>query len=166
MKAKPLPDLQYLKECFVIDSSIPEGLRWSPSIPKFANKKAGRLCNNTYYHTQLDKRNYFNHRIIYALFHGTTDFTDCIIDHIDNNKRNNNPNNLRLATFSQNNYNSSIYKNNKSGHKNITIKNGKYVVEFRINKTYCYVGLYNTLEEAIAIRDQKAKEIAGNFMRL
>lgn len=187
MKAKPLPDLRYLRECFIIDSSIPEGLRWNIERPathflkfsdyiiwkkKYANKKAGRKCRdksnseNTYYHTQLNRKNYFNHRIVYALYHGTVDFTDCLIDHIDNNKWNNNPNNLRLATFSQNNYNCKLYKNNKLGHKNITVAKNGYKVEFRSNKKYFYAGIFKTLEEAIVARDQKAKEIAGEFIRL
>lgn len=181
MKPSPLPDLQYLKECFIIDCSIKEGLRWNPNRPSahfkkfidylrwqklFSNKEAGRLCKNTYYHTQLNRKNYFNHRIIYALYHGTVDFTDCLIDHIDNNKWNNNPNNLRLATFSQNNYNCKLYKNNKLGHKNITVAKNGYKVEFRSNKKYFYAGIFKTLQEAIAARDQKAKEIAGEFIRL
>lgn len=41
MKAKPLLDLEYLKNCFVIDSSIPEGLGWTSNMSRFANKKQG-----------------------------------------------------------------------------------------------------------------------------
>jgi len=181
MKPSLLPDLQYLKECFIIDCSIKEGLRWNPNRPSahfkkfidylrwqklFSNKEAGRLCKNTYYHTQLNKKNYFNHRIIYALYNNTIDFADKFIDHIDNNKLNNNPVNLRLATISENNYNSKTYKNNKSGYKNITFKNGKYVVELRHKRKYFYLGAFEKLEEAIAVRNEKAKELAGEFIRL
>lgn len=181
MKVNPLPDLQYLKECFIIDCSVVEGLRWNPNRPpshfkKFvdylrwkkllSNKQAGRLWNNTYYHTQLNKKNYLNHRIVYALYNNTIDFRDKFIDHIDNNKLNNNPTNLRLATTSQNNYNSKKYKNNKSGYKNITIKNGKYVVELRYQRKYFYLGAFEKLEEAIAVRNEKAKELGGDFIRL
>ena len=42
------------------------------------------------------------------------------IDHIDNNRQNNNIENLRLVTHSQNNCNSKTQKNNLStGYKNI-----------------------------------------------
>ena len=34
MKINPLPDINYLKECFEIDNSVPQGLRWILQRPQ------------------------------------------------------------------------------------------------------------------------------------
>ncbi len=113
---KDLPSLEYLRECFELDSSSPSGLRWKGrQLSHFkhptgfsgfsalsAGKQAGNIGNTGYYVLRLDRQRYLTHRIVYALFHGTTDFSSFIVDHKDRNKLNNDPNNLRLACFSVN----------------------------------------------------------------
>jgi len=180
MKTKPLPDLNYLKECFIIDPSVPEGLRWKSERPlshfknlishkiwngKYGNKKAGSLnVSRGYHHVRIKRQSYLNHRIIYALHYDTIDFHNYLIDHIDNNQSNNDPNNLRLASSSQNQYNSKVHKNNSSGHKNISRINC-YKVEFKVNNKYFYTKIFKTLEEAVQARDSVSKQIAGEFYR-
>jgi hypothetical protein len=139
MKANSLPDLDYLKQCFQIDSTLPSGLRWSLDRPsyhfkyeslrktwktRFSGKPCGcivegRDIDNRYYVTGLNYKVIFNHRIIYAIHNGIIDFNEKTIDHIDGDSLNNDPQNLRLVTASENKLNSKIHKNNKSGHKNI-----------------------------------------------
>jgi len=184
MKIISLPDLNYLKECFTIDSSIPNGLRWNSDRPishfektrghniwkaKFSNKQAGRTSDShNYYHVFVKGKNYLNHRIIYALHNNTTDIGNNLIDHIDGNKFNNHPTNLRIATFSQNNRNSKLYKNNQLGCKYIYFHNRdkKYVVCYRLNRKLISCGSYPTLEKAIEARDEKMKNAGDNFTKL
>lgn len=184
MKAKSLPNLNYLKECFEIDSNYQSGLKWKirPTEHFKSEKtcaKINKICANQqaggcymkkrslYYIVRLNGLSYRCHRIVYALHHNTTDFDEYIIDHKDGNTFNNNPSNLRLATFTQNRYNCKIHKNNSTGEKNITYdkKRKKYRVRIKENKKNIEVGYCDTLEEAIKIRDQKIKELTGEFYR-
>lgn len=182
MKINKLPPLDYLKQCFTIDETLACGLRWINERPKshfstqkgcttwsshYAGKPSGSILGNGYYYSRLSKSRYPNHRIIYAIHNNTIDFNDKLIDHIDGNKHNNKPSNLRLVTNAQNQYNSNKQKNNTSGHKNISFckKNKKYRCAMRFEGKDVYIGLFNSLEEAITARDLKFKQLAGHFYR-
>ena len=174
MKTKPLPDLNYLKECFIIDPSVPEGLRWRTQRPESHFEKAyhykrwvtlyaGKACGSItskgycmYYSVHMSSNRLFNHRIIYALYNNTVDFNGKIIDHIDGNTQNNDPKNLRLVTASQNSFNSCKRKDNKTGHKNILFfKRDKryWCVVTTMDGKKKFVGSYKTLEEALEARN-------------
>lgn len=97
-----------------------------------------------------------------------------IIDHIDGNPSNNVKNNLRLSTSSQNQYNSKIRTNNKSGYKNICKGSGKvgfdsWMVYIGYNKNH-YTKLFpytdEGLKQAILHRDEKLQELHGEFVNL
>lgn len=177
-----LPNLEYLKQCFEIDPSLPNGLRWATNRPlhhfknetackrwstNSGNKPSGSILSNGYYHTRLNRKRYQNHRIIFAIHNNTIDFQDKQIDHIDGNPLNNSPQNLRLVTASQNQFNRKKQKNNSTGHKNISFvkRLNKYRCAMQVNGKDIYIGLFNTVEEAIQSRDQKFKELAGEFYR-
>jgi hypothetical protein len=178
----PLPDLNYLKECFVLDPLIPCGLRWSSDRPlnhfknesaykrwktNNSNKPSGCILTNGYYHSKLDKIRYPNHRIVFAIYNNIIDFQDKQIDHIDGNGLNNSAQNLRLATASQNQFNRKKQKNNSSGYKNISFvkKLNKYRCAMQVDGKDIYIGLFNTVEEAIISRDAKFKQLTGEFYR-
>jgi hypothetical protein len=182
MKITPLPDLNYLKECFVLDPSLPCGLRWSSNRPlshfknetmhkrwktNNSNNPSGCISGNGYYSSRLDKIRYQNHRIVFAIYNNSIDFQGKQIDHIDGNVLNNSPRNLRLVTASQNQFNRKKQKNNLSGHKNISFvkKLNKYRCAMQVDGKDIYIGLFNTVEEAIASRDIKFKQLAGEFYR-
>jgi len=182
MKIIPLPDLNYLKECFVLDPSLPCGLRWSSNRPlshfknetmhkrwktNNSNNPSGCISGNGYYSSRLDKIRYQNHRIVFAIYNNSIDFQGKQIDHIDGNVLNNSPRNLRLVTASQNQFNRKKQKNNLSGHKNISFvkKLDKYRCAMQVDGKDIYIGLFNTVEEAIASRDIKFKQLAGEFYR-
>ena len=184
MKINPLPDINYLKECFEIDDSVPQGLRWKPQRPEFHFKAAkthkrwttlyaGKACGTIhrkrettrkYYITQLSGRNFFNHRIIYGIHHGVADFKKAI-DHIDGNSQNNDIKNLRLVTASENKLNSKINKNNTSGYKNIVFLKSrkKYVCQIVINRKRKHIGIYNTLEGALKARNSYIEHLKGTI---
>lgn len=182
MKANALPDLNYLKECFVLDPSLPCGLRWSSNRPlshfknetmhkrwktNNSNDPSGCILGNGYYYSRLDKIRYPNHRIVFAIYNNSIDFQGKQIDHIDGNVLNNSPRNLRLVTASQNQFNRKKQKNNLSGHKNISFvkKLNKYRCAMQVDGKDIYIGLFNTVEEAIASRDIKFKQLVGEFYR-
>ena len=183
MKINKLPSLEYLKECFVLEPSLPSGLRWSVNRPlshfkseaifkrwktNNSNQSAGCILGNGYYYLRLDKKRYPNHRIVFAIYNNSIDFQDKQIDHIDGNVFNNSPQNLRLATASQNQFNRKKQKNNSSGHKNISFvkKLNKYRCAMQVNGKDIYIELFNTIEEAIKTRDLKFKELTGEYYRV
>ncbi len=191
MKANALPDLNYLKECFKLDPSSPNHLKWNENRPghHFKNntsykiwktRLAGKPCgcltegrdiNNRYYSTRLNQKNIFNHRIIYAIHNSTIDFNGKSIDHINGDTLNNDPQNLRLVTPSENQLNSRMLKNNTSGHKNIRFhkKKKSYDCMIRIRGKNNWIGTFKTLEEALQARDcfvEKMKLEVGNYFRI
>lgn len=181
MKAKSLPNLNYLKECFEIDSNYQSGLKWKirPAehfksefarniwIGKNSGRMAGSKMANGYYYVKINNSTYLNHRVIFAIYNNIIDFDSKQIDHIDNNKLNNNPKNLRLSNAFQNQHNKSKQKNNTSGEKNIFLvkTNNKYRCTMRYYGKNIHIGIFDTLEEAITARDLKIKELAGEFYR-
>ena len=169
MNRNPLPDLVYLQECFEIDSNSPSGLIWkNRPIHHFSSeyirtrvngrwmgKPAGSLTEHGYFVLIVNRRKFMTHRIIYALFNSTTDFLSLDVDHINRKKEDNAPENLRLATHSQNNRNRPKEKKNKSGYKNIFWDKSKmrWVVTFKLNREQLRVGRFVDLEEAKKARD-------------
>ena len=87
------------------------------------------------------------------------------IDHIDENKANNNVKNLRWATRKENGYNQGKRIDNSSGFKGVSfIKNAnKYQASIKINGKNKHLGLFLTPEEASETYESKAKEIHGEF---
>lgn len=74
----------------------------------------------------------------------------CYIDHIDKNKSNNVILNLREATASQNGFNKTTQKNNKTGQKGVFFDKfrNKYRVEAQINGIKKYLGRFDKFNDA------------------
>jgi len=73
------------------------------------------------------------------------------IDHINRNPQDNRRYNLRYASVSQNRINS----NRVIGvARNVYIREGRYVVRIRRNLVEHYLGAFDTLDEAVAERDE------------
>ena len=92
------------------------------------------------------------------LLNGITIPNGCIIDHLDGNPLNNNISNLRV-TIQQTNCRNAGRKLGKSGEKCITItKASTYRVRVVINGKRTCLGCYETLQEAIQVRDSKLQQ--------
>lgn len=136
MKIQPLPSLEYLAECFILDETCPSGLRWkvrpqnhfptprgcATANSQRARQPAGCLQKGSgirYYVCGVTNKIYPAHRIVYSMFHGITLPTDTQIDHRDTNPHNNLPSNLRISTCTQNRCNTKFRSDNKSGSKGV-----------------------------------------------
>lgn len=163
---------QYNQEDF-IDINGFEG------IYKF-NKKNNQVINiitGKYIKNNINNEGYYNiglyknkkekhfklHRLVFKSHNPLIDIEGLCIDHINQDKLDNNINNLRIATRSENGCNRKFYKNNKLGIKNIyKNKYNCFCVQIEKNKKN-YSKSFKSLEEAIIWRDIKLKEIHKEF---
>jgi hypothetical protein len=123
-------------------------------------KMAGTSITTSGYHRLKYKgKKYLNHRIIFEMHNS---YLPDIIDHIDQNKLNNNIDNLRAANRSLNMLNRKYSKKSKLP-KGIHYTNNRYLVQL------CgkYLGSYKYLESAIEVRNQseelKFKEVLNTI---
>lgn len=86
-------------------------------------------------------------------------------DHIDRNKHNNVPDNLRLATRSQNMANRPKNKNNSSGYKGVRWVNRPTPWQARITVDYkeVHLGSFNNIEQAAVAYNDAALKYFGEF---
>ena len=129
---------------------------------KICGKKAGSVDKQGYLIIRINKKAYKTHRLMFLYHYG---FIPNCIDHIDGNKINNNINNLREATRSQNGCNSKIKKNNTSGVKNVSWSktNKKWVVQIRKNGKFLYRGFFDDLELAELVAIEARDKYHGKF---
>lgn len=115
-----------------------------------AGKQAGRLMSNGYRTVCIKRRVYMEHRLVWLMTHG--EWPSGVIDHIDGNKQNNRPSNLRDVTQSVNLQNRhKPQSNNQSKLLGVKSKpNGTYYSMIGVNRKYTYLGVFATAEEAHA----------------
>jgi hypothetical protein len=88
---------------------------------------------------------------------------DMQIDHINHNKLDNRKCNLRICTDQQNRRNCPPSSANTSGYIGIQ-KNGKrWQARTEIHDKLCFIGSFDTQEEAAHAYDKKVKELFGEF---
>lgn len=101
----------------------------------------------------VKKNTIYPHRVVATAFLPNPDNLP-EVDHINRDRTDNRVENLRWVTHSENCMNKGCRAESKSKEKNINLRaNGKYVVQKTIDKKRVYVGVYDTLEEAIVARD-------------
>lgn len=127
--------------------------------------EAGYLNKRGYYRIRFNGKKYYNHRIIYFLYHGCC---PDVLDHSDNNPSNNNINNLREATLSNNQYNAIIRKDNKTGIKGLYIlRNTYWHLQIKKNRKIAFREYYKldekTKDECRVILENKRKELHGEY---
>ena len=88
------------------------------------------------------------------------------VDHIDNNRLNNNLINLRYATCKENSQNATISKTNTSSVKGVSYCNvkNKYRARVCVDGVSIHLGYFNTLEEAKTARINKVNQVFGEFV--
>lgn len=132
-----------------------------------------RICPHTQYAARWDKsgigkKEIHLHRIILerVLCRRLTSNED--VDHIDSNGLNNQRENLRIATRSQNAHNRKKPSNNTSGVKGIFFRNDikRWYAYISINKKRIHLGSFPTKDEAIKARHDAVILYHGDFGRL
>ena len=92
---------------------------------------------------------------------------DLEVDHRDQNGLNNQRENLRLATSSNNKMNISRRADNTSGHKGVFYRKdtGRYQAFIRKNGKRTTLGCFDTAEEAAIAYECAARRLHGEFAR-
>ena len=134
------------------------------------SKPAGCINDRGYRLIRIKGNNYRAHRLIYQMFNEQWDITDTSrdnsIDHRDNDPLNNNIDNLRVATNSQNGANSVKQKNNTSGTTGVSWNKAaeKWRVQVKLNKKHHWGGYFVNKEDAIAKATEMRDQLHGEFV--
>ena len=160
-----------IKDIAEYDESSPTFLRYkvaraNGAIP--AGTVAGSFDSYGYGQVYIRDRIYKTHRVIYCLVSGKDLDSSLIIDHIDGDKSNNNMDNLRLTTLSENTRNIvwESVKPTNTGERAISLRDESYRVLWTENgkqreRTFSYRrskrSKEEAFEEAINFRDSLIK---------
>jgi hypothetical protein len=125
---------------------------------------AGWNNNLNYKSVCVGSKQYKIHQLVWILHNGDIP-KDKIIDHINGNPNDNRIGNLRLATMSENQYNSKIRKDNKSGIKGVhwDKKSNKWKAQLVIKGKKTGLGYYVDLELAELVINEARDKFHGNF---
>ena len=104
------------------------------------------------------KTKFYEHRMAWLYVYGSEPIATMQIDHIDGDGLNNNINNLRLVTKSENNHNSKTIKKGTSNKKGVYKSRGKWVASIK-NNGRKYSRRVETELDAILCRVQMEKNI-------
>ena len=168
MKSKPYPSQEELHELFTLRDDISQPLIWKmrPNVRIRIGDVAGCLGTKNYYLIRIDRKNYRLHRLIWIYHNG--DIPDgMIVDHVDGNRTNNRIENLRLATYSENNYNRKTASNNTSGVKGVywNKESKKWRAKIVVDHKTIHIGMFHTIEEAETAITAARNNIHGDFAR-
>lgn len=139
---------------------------WRTS-PRFgwAGKLAGNMDDGGYWRIRIDNRSYKLHRLAWFYVHGRWPARE--IDHINGNQSDNRLHNLREATRADNNHNTGINSNNRSGIKGVSwcTDKARWVVQIGLNGRRRHVGYYESVDEAARAYADEAQKLFGQFAR-
>ena len=182
MSVQPLPPIDFLNEALEIDLESPTCLRWKirprnhfatvRGLKIFNTRDAGQCagslakaeCGHISFRVKINQRVYPAHRVVFALATGRDPFP-LEVDHKDRNPQNNHPENLRVATRSENASNKGIQSNNTSGQRGVTRckRTSKWMAQIGKDNKNLFLGRFDLIEDAIAARLSAEKEIHGSF---
>jgi hypothetical protein len=160
--------LDKINELYYLDSEYI--LRHRKNRPgTTAHSPVGHISQFGYLSTEISRKSYRVHRIIYQLIH-SLDILDpnLEVDHIDLNPLNNHPSNLRLCEPRENSRNRSRMKDSCSGFKGVSFdrKSNKWRARIRVDYELISLGSYSTKEDAYLTYQEASKKYHGEFGRL
>ncbi|MCC3733501.1 HNH endonuclease [Rouxiella badensis] len=152
-----------IQDVLAPDTQSPSGLIWKSAVANRikAGGCAGTLGKDGYWSVQVKGKKLAVHRVLWWLLHGEIPKGLCI-DHTDGNRGNNRPENLRLATRSQNNQNARKIKNRNNLPKGISRVGKRYKAQVQsYGKKYL---MYSANLDSLSILLKKVrKELCREF---
>jgi len=143
-----------------------EGKIWSEQFEKMM---IPQLNNRGYYVINLHKNSeikpYLLHYLVAREFvPNPRHFT--VVDHIDNDVKNNSSSNLRWSTKTQNQQNRRKFRGTKSPYKGVCYRDGKFIAHIIVNKKMIHLGTFKTESEAADSYNEAAKHYFGAYAKL
>ena len=86
------------------------------------------------------------------------------VDHINHDLLDNRKSNLRIVTHQQNLFNQQKSKNNTSGFVGVVKRENKWIAQIMYNGKNKYLGIFDTVEEAVNVYNTAAQELFGEYM--
>lgn len=131
-----------LQDYLEVDTTLPSGLRWKCAPSR--RIRAGSPAFTTldvygYMRGMFQRKHYQAHRVVFYLTHG---YWAEYIDHIDGDRKNNAPNNLRDVTLCENQHNRVC----KGYYYCKTSK--RYVAQIRYDNLKVTIGVFKTAGDA------------------
>jgi len=139
--------------------AFPNERIWRSWNTRFAGTEALTADNGKgYRYGVVSYQRVYAHRVVWLLTHG--EWPQGEIDHIDRNRSNNRPHNLRVVSHVENCANRGLSAANTSGHANISLSSDrqKWCVNKRLAGRKIAIGRYDTLDQAIAARNSFLQE--------
>ncbi|WP_185843509.1 HNH endonuclease signature motif containing protein [Bordetella hinzii] len=123
-----------IENLIAVDATSKSGLRWLVSTGRVrAGAEAGWICvhqdGSVCWQVQVQGKLYLAHRLVLQLHTGSPVPSSADVDHLDGNSLNNQVENLRVVTRSQNNRNLAVRKTSSTGAKGVTFheKRNRYL---------------------------------------
>ena len=166
MKAKQLPPLEEFKK--FLDYNPDTGIfTWikEPNRRIKVGQVAGKTQSRGYIQIRFKGIDYFAHRLAYYMHHGVDPLGKCI-DHIDGDRTNNKIDNLRLASYVQNQMNHiKLRSDNTSGVIGVSwnkqLKKWQaQIYHYGVKK---HLGYFINKEDAIKVRKEAEIKYFGEF---
>lgn len=133
--------------------------------PMPVGRIAGKTDKKGYGVITINRKNYLSHRLAWLYVMG--EFPAQAIDHINGIRSYNKFENLRLASQSQNNFNTGIKSTNTSGFKGVVWSKAanKWQAQSRVKGKNFYLGCYSTPELAYKAYQKHAMLNHGEFYK-
>jgi len=134
-------DHTILEDYLYLSNDSKTGLKWKVDryntgmLLKEMHSDAGCYSDTTgYYYVRVNNVLYACHRVVYVLANKTSIPRGMVIDHMDNNRLNNNPVNLQLFTLYQNRRNVSVRKDSTTGVNGVQWDTSqlRYICDYRL----------------------------------
>jgi hypothetical protein len=119
---------------------------------KPVGKEAGSFDAHGYGQINVFGKVWKEHRLVWLWMHG--ELPPCQLDHVNHDRRDNRPENLRLADNIENHKNRPMQNSNKSGYIGVwhDKKRGHFQAYINVNRKRINLGQFKTLEQAIEAR--------------
>lgn len=159
------PTQEELKKLVTLDKKLGV-LIWKETKSGRRRETAGGPSGNGYYSVMINGVRFGVHRLIWIYLHGGIP-EGWEIDHRDGNPANNRPNNLRVVTVLQQNWNRRASRRNKFGIPGVhwDDKIQRFRAKCTISGKTKYLGVFKTLDEAKKVRESYSRRMHGEFER-
>lgn len=175
MNSRILPTIDYLHECFSLDAKTGNlTWRWRPAShfngsphasertaakmnAIYAGKRAGSRGANGYIYVGVANMKLCGHSIVFAMANGRWQKSDEHIDHINGDRDDNRPENLRAVSQAENNQNrTALDKRNSSGFLGVSWDKSRNLWratarDHKKNKNV-QLGRFSDIQEAVTAR--------------